>query len=118
MPVRSRGSLLGMASPPPACEIPIFRVAKPWDRALTRSQYVDFIPQLIDELFRHLRRGTFDHFRLLRLLRNVQLFDFLRIAAERRLDLVERHLPQRLVLGLLDTDQRGVTQLVNAGLNG
>src|SRR6516165_526823 len=82
------------------------------------SQHPYFVAQLLDQLLRNLRRRAFDHFSLLGLLRNVETLDLLQIAAQRGLHLSHGHFAQRLVLGLLDADQRGVAQLVNAGLNG
>src|SRR5579862_8047107 len=86
-------------------------------KARQSLQHSQLIPQLIHQLLRNLRWRPVNMFRLLRLLRNVQLLNFLQILPQRSLHLGQRHLPQRLVLGLFDADQSGIAQLVDAGLD-
>src|SRR5208282_2287482 len=80
-------------------------------------QHAQFVTQFVHQLFRDLGWRAFYVFGLLRFLRYVQAFDFLQVLADCRLHLRQRHLADGFVLRLLDADQRGIAQLVNAGLN-
>src|SRR5271166_2187431 len=80
--------------------------------------HAHLVAQLVHQLLRNLSRRPFQHLGLFRLLRDVQLLNLLQVFAERRLDLLETHFLQWLVLGLLDADERGVAQFVDARLNG
>src|ERR1019366_2211764 len=81
-------------------------------------QHPSFVLQLLNNLFGDFRRRALDLLRFFGLLWNVELLNFLQIFAEGIFDFREGNFPQRLVLGLLDADQRGVAQLVNARLDG
>src|SRR5260370_7448267 len=55
--------------------------------------------------------------RLFAFLRNVHALDLLQVRAHRRLHFGQGHFAQWLVLGLFDTEQRRIAQLVDAGLD-
>ena len=65
-----------------------------------------------------LRRSALQKFGFLGFLRNVEPLDLLQVRADCRLHLGQRDFAQRLVFRLLDADQRRITQLVDAGLDG
>src|SRR5437879_1419937 len=81
------------------------------------SQNSQLIPQLIHQLLRNLAWRSFNMLCLLRFLRDIQLLNLLQILSQSRLHLGQRHLAQRLVLRLLDADQGGIPQLVDARLH-
>src|SRR5580658_6583626 len=81
------------------------------------SQHSYFVAQFVYQLFCDLGWRAFYVLGLFRFLRHVEAFDLLQVPADRGLHLRERHLADGLVFRLLDADQRGVPQLVNAGLN-
>src|ERR1039458_4487602 len=113
---RLANSLLAkLPSPVATLHLRTIRRPGPLEYALDHAQLV---AQLVHQFLGDLSRRTFQHFGLLGLLRDVQLLDLLQVFAEGRLDFVEAHFLERLVLRLLDADQGCITQFVNARLDG
>src|SRR5262249_21452740 len=82
----------------------------------TSSNHTHLVAKFFDQFLGHLSRWAFQHFSFLALLWNIELFNLLQVGSERSLYFVQADLAQRLVLGLLDSEQRGVAQLVDPGL--
>src|SRR5277367_526514 len=74
--------------------------------------------EVLNDLLRDVARRPSDHFGLFLLDRNIKALDLLPVLTEFRLYLRVAHLADRLHLGLLDADQGGVAELVDAALNG
>src|SRR5947208_16951046 len=83
----------------------------PW---LSSSDHTDLIAQLLHQLLRDFRGRTLKHLSFFAFLRDVELLDLLHVVADRGLHLIKRNFAERLVLGLLDAQQRGVTQFIDA----
>src|SRR5579864_7888319 len=81
-------------------------------------QHTYFVAELFCKLLGYFRGRAFDHFCFLGLLRDVQALDLLQIFVQGRLDFGHGHLAHGLVLGLLDPDEGGIAQLIDAGLDG
>src|SRR5690349_13810377 len=82
------------------------------------SDHAGLVAQLLHQFLRDLTRRAFQQLRLFCLLRDIESPNLLKVGADRGLHVLHCHFLQWLVLGLLDSDQRRIAQLIDPGLDG